>query len=389
MVKPGYKQTEVGEIPEDWELKTLSDITVKIIDNRGKTPPLSKNNEIELIETASISFVPRKPNYYKVTKFVSTDTYRQWFRAHPEPNDILISTVGEYSGASAFYTESRGTIAQNLIALRIQHEIPSYIFSWTRSSVFRLQLSQVMMSQAQPSLRVPWLMDFKVPLPSSNDEQKAIAKALSDVDALIASQEKLIAKKRDIKTATMQQLLTGKKRLSGFGEGKGYKQTELGQIPEDWDVVSLIDIGQPIIGLTYKPSDVADYGTLVLRSSNVQQNVLVYENNVFVDMDVPERVVVQEGDLLICVRNGSRDLIGKCALIDENAIGYAFGAFMSVFRSKDSKFIFYQFQSNIIMCQINEIMGATINQITNKDMGSFKVPFSKESDCSGIVNLAT
>ena len=74
------------------------------------------------------------------------------------------------------------------------------------------------------------------------EEQKAIAKALSDVDELIASLEKLIAKKRDIKTATMQQLLTGKKRLPGFGEGKGYQQTELGEIPEDWIITKLGDL---------------------------------------------------------------------------------------------------------------------------------------------------
>ena len=189
--------------------------------------------------------------------------------------------------------------------------------------------------------------------------------------------EKLIAKKRDIKTATMQQLLTGKKRLPGFGEGKGTKQTELGEIPEDWDVVNLGDIGITLIGLTYSPKDVVEHGTLVLRSSNIQKNVLEFENNVFVNMELPSRVIVADGDLLICVRNGSKDLIGKCALIDERAAGSAFGAFMSVFRSSDSRFVFYQFQSNIIQKQINEIMGATINQITNKDMALFKILFPR------------
>ena len=86
------------------------------------------------------------------------------------------------------------------------------------------------------------LLKIQLPLPKAEKEQKAIAKALSDVDELIVSLENLIAKKRDIKTATMQQLLTGKKRLPGFGEGKGYKQTELGQIPEDWDVETYGDI---------------------------------------------------------------------------------------------------------------------------------------------------
>jgi len=154
---------------------------------------------------------------------------------------------------------------------------------------------------------------------------------------------------------------------------KGYKQTEVGVIPEDWNVAKFGEIGKPIIGLTYSPNDVSDSGTLVLRSSNVQKGKLEYKDNVFVDMELPDRVITQEGDILICVRNGSRQLIGKCALIDKKAAGTAFGAFMSVFRTEFYKFIFYQFQSDSIKNQIEEMMGATINQITNKDMSELIV----------------
>ena len=167
----------------------------------------------------------------------------------------------------------------------------------------------------------------------------------------------------------------------------GYKQTEVGVIPEDWEVVTLGDIGQTVIGLTYSPNDVADFGTLVLRSSNVQNAKLAYADNVYVNMELPERVIVKQGDILICVRNGSRQLIGKCALIDENAEGSAFGAFMSIFRTKYSVFVFYQFQSDLIQNQINEIMGATINQITNKDMSGFKITLpSDEKEQTAIAN---
>lgn len=167
----------------------------------------------------------------------------------------------------------------------------------------------------------------------------------------------------------------------------GYKQTEVGVIPEDWEVVTLGDIGQTVIGLTYSPNDVADFGTLVLRSSNVQNGKLAYADNVYVNMELPERVIVKQGDILICVRNGSRQLIGKCALIDENAEGSAFGAFMSIFRTKYSVFVFYQFQSDLIQNQINEIMGATINQITNKDMSGFKITLpSDEKEQTAIAN---
>ena len=154
----------------------------------------------------------------------------------------------------------------------------------------------------------------------------------------------------------------------------GYKRSDVGVIPDDWDAKPLGEIGDSLIGLTYRPSEVRKYGTLVLRSSNVQNGTLCFDDNVFVDADIPDRIMVRPGDILVCVRNGSRDLIGKSALIDERAVGMTFGAFMGVFRSEDGQFLRHVFQSGIFKKQINEPLGATINQITNKSLNSFKVP---------------
>lgn len=154
----------------------------------------------------------------------------------------------------------------------------------------------------------------------------------------------------------------------------GYKHSDVGVIPDDWDAKPLGEIGDSLIGLTYRPSEVRAYGTLVLRSSNVQNGALCFDDNVFVDTDIPDRIMVRPGDILVCVRNGSRDLIGKSALIDERAVGMTFGAFMAVFRSEHGKLLHHIFQSGIFKKQINEHLGATINQITNKSLNSFKVP---------------
>lgn len=154
----------------------------------------------------------------------------------------------------------------------------------------------------------------------------------------------------------------------------GYKRSDVGVIPDDWDAKPLGEIGDSLIGLTYRPSEVRKYGTLVLRSSNVQNGTLCFDDNVFVDADIPDRIMVRPGDILVCVRNGSRDLIGKSALIDERAVGMTFGAFMGVFRSEYGQFLRHVFQSGIFKKQINEHLGATINQITNKSLNSFRVP---------------
>lgn len=160
----------------------------------------------------------------------------------------------------------------------------------------------------------------------------------------------------------------------------GYKRSDVGMIPNDWDAKPLGEIGDSLIGLTYRPSEVRKYGTLVLRSSNVQNGTLCFDDNVFVDADIPDRIMVRPGDILVCVRNGSRDLIGKSALIDERAVGMTFGAFMAVFRSEHGKLLHHVFQSGIFKKQINEHLGATINQITNKSLNSFKVPLPPTSE---------
>lgn len=152
-------------------------------------------------------------------------------------------------------------------------------------------------------------------------------------------------------------------------------------IPEDWEVKPLKDVGHPLIGLTYSPRDVREAGTLVLRSSNVQNGHLAFGDNVFVDPTVATKALVQKNDILICVRNGSRELIGKCAKVDHRAHGMAFGAFMSIFRSSDHGFVFHQFRSDSMRRQINEHLGATINQITNGSLNGFKIAWpSTESE---------
>lgn len=160
----------------------------------------------------------------------------------------------------------------------------------------------------------------------------------------------------------------------------GYKDSEIGPIPDDWDAVSLGELGQALIGLTYAPSDVSNDGTLVLRSSNIQNDALAFTDNVFVTCPIPEKIMVRPGDVLICVRNGSADLIGKTALLDDRVIGMTFGAFMAVFRSEIGPLVNYCFQSSIMKRQINEHLGATINQITNKSLNSFKVPLPRRRE---------
>ena len=151
-----------------------------------------------------------------------------------------------------------------------------------------------------------------------------------------------------------------------------------------WTRVKLGNIGQSLIGLTYSPNNVKRSGTLVLRSSNIQDGRLNFEDNVYVDCKIPDRIRVQEKDILICVRNGSRRLIGKSVMLDRRVVGQTFGAFMTVFRSDANPYLQYFFQSDDFKKQIDEHLGATINQITNGSLNSFIVDLPSRGEQQAI-----
>lgn len=142
--------------------------------------------------------------------------------------------------------------------------------------------------------------------------------------------------------------------------------------PKDWDESKLLDHVSLVQGLTYTPENVKPTGTLVLRSSNIQNGRLSLDDNVYVNAYVPEEKMVAQGDILVCVRNGSSALIGKSCVLPE--LKYTtFGAFMSVLRGDTTGYFAKLFESNIVQEQVRGRSNATINQITKKDFQSIQV----------------
>lgn len=145
-------------------------------------------------------------------------------------------------------------------------------------------------------------------------------------------------------------------------------------LPRGWEWVRLGDIGYTNIGLTYTPSDVADTGIPVLRSNNIQDGKLDLSDLKRVDVQVKESVLVQEGDLLICARNGSKALVGKTALITNLSEPMAFGAFMAIFRSRFNQYLLSFINSPLFRKMIDEVNTMTINQITQDNLRSTLCP---------------
>jgi len=253
-VPEGYQQTEVGLIPKAWEVKEIG---------------------------AALSI-----RHGRDQKHVECDD-----GLYP-----ILGTGGEMGRTNAFLYDKPSV----LIGRKGTINKPRYIDSpfWTVDTLFYSEVDKKYFAKfvyykfcmidwmtyneasGVPSLNASTIENVQLSFPGSKEEQTAISNALSDVDALITSLEKLIAKKRAIKTAAMQQLLTGKKRLPPFDQTHtGYKQTELGEIPEDWEVVELEKLAHVRTGSMNNQDKVEDgVYPFYVRSQNVERiNSYSYE----------------------------------------------------------------------------------------------------------------
>lgn len=144
----------------------------------------------------------------------------------------------------------------------------------------------------------------------------------------------------------------------------------------EWKKHSLGEIGETIIGLTYKPSDVVDNnGIIVFRSSNIKNGMIDYSDLVRVNKYIKDKIITKENDILVCARNGSQRLIGKNAIIKQEDANNTFGAFMMVYRANDNPFILPLLSTKKYFSQVGENLGARINQITTSDFNGFEFYF--------------
>lgn len=355
----GYKQTEVGVIPEEWEVKPLGDY-VRIFS--GTSPSL-------------VQFTSRGFPYYKVEQLSNSDKYLEdsstpyYFkqgRTVPRGSIIFAKRGAAIALNRVRLLNHDGFMDTNLMALVPTVDLDGEYLFYTLSYIGLWKLAD---TTSVPQINNKHVKPLLVTLPNP-PEQHAIAEVLSDVDELLGALERLIAKKRDLKQATMQQLLTGQTRLPGFSG--------------EWEMKRLGDMGECLRGVSYRGnSDLSTHDTVytkrLLRSNNVQNAVVVRDEVQFVNAArVSSNQILQQDDILICMANGSKSLVGKAGIFKvSDAYEYTFGAFMGCFRMNsletNSVFVFYLFLTGRYRDYINNLLaGSSINNLRPSSIESLE-----------------
>jgi len=259
-----------------------------------------------------------------------------------------------------------------------------FIQHWLQSERAQKQISNSVNQGAQPNLFLNHIERLTSPRPNLL-EQHAIAEALSDADALIESLDQLIAKKRQIKQGAMQELLTGKRRLPGFSG--------------EWEVRRLGDVGKCLRGVTYNgdndlwPHDTT-YTKRLLRSNNVQNSTVVIDDIQFVNFNrVAPQQLLRQNDILICMANGSKALVGKAGFFNvADGHDYTFGAFMGCFRTESTAsnpaFVFYLFQTARYRDYVNNLLaGSSINNLSPGSIESLEFHLPQMTEQTAIATV--
>jgi len=255
-LKPGYKQTEVGAIPDDWQVKTLQDVFTLKHGFSFSSEYFSKTGPIVLTPgnfrlVGGLYFEDRNTKRY--SGFYSSNmTFSR--------GDLLIVMTDltpdcNLLGKPAF-VESDEIILHNQrigkVVLKDKSVQVQLLFYLLLSRHYLDRIKEQATGSTVRHTSNKSIYSIQLAWPPTEAEQRAIAVALSDVDGLLGGLDRLIAKKRDLKQAAMQQLLTGQTRLPGFhgewGAKIGYKQTEVGVIPEDWNLEYIENIAHITTG---------------------------------------------------------------------------------------------------------------------------------------------
>ena len=300
----GYKQTELGIIPEDWEVVNLSNLA-KVngrIGFRGYTVA-------DLVDAGQGAYAIGGKHIANMSLNLSDAEYISWEKYYESPEimvkkgDIVLAQRGTL-GKSAIIANDIGpaTINPSLVLINKIKCDNGYLAYWLQSEKIIGYICSINSQTSIPMITQNQIEHIPIAIPYEQNEQRAIAEALNDVDGLIAALDKKIAKKRLLKQGAMQQLLTGKKRLPGFSD--------------EWVEKKLGDIGVLFNGYAFKSETYNKAGKYnIITIANVQNGKLTINdcNRILsIPSDIQEHQKLKKNDILISMTGN----VGRACLVN-------------------------------------------------------------------------
>ena len=410
----------LGEIPQSWEIRRLKYLVKRIIG--GGTPDTSNlqywaNDENEGYLWVSIEDITNADFITDTKRYINQSGLANSSAKLLPPFSILYSIYASL-GKIAY---SNKTLATNQAILGIQpNELLFYKFLFYYLQNTTNHIISFSNTTTQNNISLFIVANHKIPLPPLQ-EQKEIAEFLDSkcekIQNYIDKKQKLITLLQEKKQALINEAVCGRvachtadshchteplgevsnptchterrevstmesRFFANAQNDKGnisYKDSGieyLGLIPHHWEVVKVKYIATTNIGLVYDPSEIAtneNVGYPVLRANNIQNGKIDYKDVIYVAKKIDDKQLTISGDLLMCVRNGSENLLGKTAKIENN--NFSFGAFTAIIRSDLNNYLYWIFQTEMLKKSISSfIVSIGIGQISQDDIKNFKIP---------------
>ena len=379
----GYKQTDVGVIPEEWELTPFDSLGSVIDGDRGTHYPGSRDfgsdGHCLFLNAGNVTKAGFR---FGECAFISREKDEQLSKGKLKRHDIVLTTrgtVGNFAYFDSAVPFEHIRINSGMVILRNDSTAldTKFLYDLLQSHVVELQIERLTFGSAQPQLTVKGISKFAIVVPPF-PEQCRIAGALSDVDAQIGALDQIIAKKRDLKQAAMQQLLTSQTRLPGF--------------QDEWEVKKLGDVGVFSKGRGIKKDEVVADGLPCVRYGEIythHNDYLKAFNSFITPATAKQSQRIQKGDLLFAGSGETAEEIGKCIAFLGDEEAYA-GGDIVIFRpvDQDSKFLGYLMnQSNAAKQKARMGQGDAVVHISASNLARLELHLPAQREQTAIAEV--
>lgn len=350
-VRAGYKKTEVGVIPQDWDAKPLGDIKTLMTNGFVGTATRHYTEHGDGVLYIQGYNVEENSFNFRGIKFVTHEFHKAHAKSCLREGDLLTVQTGDIGLTTVVSQELAGSNCHALIITRLRRSRvePKFVSYYLNSSPGRARLRLIETGTTMKHLNVGDVLCFTIPLPPTLAEQKSIADALGDLDSLLGALDRLIAKKRDLKQSAMQQLLTGRTRLPGF-----HGEWEVKRLEQNCETITKgttpTSIGRNFTG----------FGVNFLKAESISESgEPLLDKVAFIDAATDKllkRSQLKEDDLLISIAG----VLGRVGRVSKAILPANTNQALALIRLGSASelergFLFYYLRSPMIMKQISDV----------------------------------